>query len=189
MHPLSKTPLGISKGRPFLDIFDCFLKPRERIHNSRSCEGATRWLPPHRRAYRISTHAPVKERHLACECVPRLSVISTHAPVKERRGDGPAPHGRRHFNSRSCDGATGLRKISCTIPAISTHAPVKERQQTDSGRRHRQSHFNSRSCEGATPRSCARHDRFAISTHAPVKERRAIHNGLGRQVPFQLTLL
>ena len=77
----------------------------------------------------------------------------------------------KHFNSRSCEGATRLRREDDPREVISTHAPVKERLSRDTDERfarrmsthapvkerrgalHRTAyidHFNSRSCEGAT---------------------------------------
>ena len=95
--------------------------------NSRSCEGATSWLSRLNFFIRISTHAPVKERHHAETGANRCTHFNSRscegATWRRRRRAAPRPH----FNSRSCEGATALDGDHLKEVQISTHAPVKER--------------------------------------------------------------
>ena len=116
----------------------------------------------------ISTHAPVKERREERKDALGRFHISTHAPVKERQGRaGLHPLTPRHFNSRSCEGATLLHSLLFG--------------------KHR--YFNSRSCEGATQNPHEAISTSSISTHAPVKERRPAVAHPSPPLRFQLTLL
>ena len=95
-----------------------------------------------------------------------------------------------HFNSRSCEGATGHKGALRLGQRISTHAPVKERPAL------RHEHLREDMISTHAPVK-ERHEGVAesacvsiISTHAPVKERpRRDALSFSSKKRFQLTLL
>ena len=74
--------------------------------NSRSCEGATKYIYHYCMNENVSIHAPVKERHGQRPTRRYNSPVSIHAPVKERL--------------KQCQ--------QFLMQAVSIHAPVKERR-------------------------------------------------------------
>ena len=59
-----------------------------------------------------------------------LEAVSTRAPVKGRREAVQIDVALARFNSRPCEGATGVEKLRRVVKRVSTRAPVKGRRAT-----------------------------------------------------------
>ena len=126
----------------------------------------------------VSTHAPVKARHSKGWRSQSPCPVSTHAPVKARRCCVQSKGWQQRFNPRACEGAT--RPAPC-VSACSTCFNPRACEGATSvrlcGMAPRCS-FNPRACEGATTAIQAALDGSDVSTHAPVKARRHVQVAL-----------